>query len=87
MKTEFFLTLPLKNSGMICLNLGLSLHVLAVYTPQNVFLHMLRVFFNASAKKLGDDLFKSRSVPVCAFCLHTIERFVCTCCEFFLTLR
>ena len=27
MKTEFFLTLPLKNSEMICLNLGVSLHV------------------------------------------------------------
>ena len=43
-------------------------------------------FFNAAAKKLGDDLFKSRTVPACACCLHTTERFVCTCCEFFLTL-
>ena len=43
-------------------------------------------FFNAVAKKLEDDLFKSRSVPACACCLRTIERFVCTCCEFFLTL-
>ena len=41
-------------------------------------------FFNAAAKKLGDDLFKSRTVPACACCLHTIERFVCTCCEFFI---
>lgn len=30
MKTEFFLTLPLKNSGMICLNRDLSLHVLVL---------------------------------------------------------
>ena len=36
---------------------------------------MLRVFFNAVAKKLGDALFKSRSVPACAVYLHTTERF------------
>lgn len=30
MKTDFFLTLPLKNSEMICLNRGLSLHVLVL---------------------------------------------------------
>ena len=29
---------------------------------------------------------KSRSVPACAVCVNTNERFVCTCCEFFLTL-
>ena len=28
-------------------------------------------------------MFKSRSVPACACCSHTTERFVCTCCEFF----
>ncbi len=44
-----FLNASLKNSGKLCLKGGLSLHVLAVYTPMNVF--------------------------------------VCTCCEFFLTLR
>ena len=59
---EFFLTLPLKNSGMIYFNLGVSLHVLAVYTPQNVFLHMLRVLFNDYAKKLVIDLFKFTGV-------------------------
>ena len=45
MKTDFFLTLPLKKSEMICLNLGLSLHVLAVYTPQNVLFAHAASFF------------------------------------------
>ena len=45
MKTDFFLTLPLKKSEMICLNLGLSLHVPAVYTPQNVLFAHAAIFF------------------------------------------
>ncbi len=53
MKTEFFLTLPLKNSEMICLNLGLSLHVPAVHTPQKVLFAHAASFFLRSAKKLG----------------------------------
>ena len=34
---QVFLNASLKNSGMLCLNLGLSQHVLAVYTPVSVF--------------------------------------------------
>ena len=36
---------------------------------------MLRVFLNAFAEKLEDALFKSRSVPACAVCINTKERF------------
>ena len=46
-----------------------------LHTNERFCLHMLRVFFNAVAKKLGDVLFKSRSVPACAVCLHTNEHF------------
>ena len=47
-----------------------------LFTYQSTFsLHMLRVFLNASLKNSGDALFKSRSVPACACCLHTNERF------------
>ena len=43
-----------------------SVPACAVYlhTNERFCLHMLRVFFNAVAKKLGDTLFKSRSVPI-----------------------
>ena len=45
MKTDFFLTLPLKKSEMICLNLGVSLHVLYGKNTNASFIkHMLWVF-------------------------------------------
>ena len=46
-----------------------------VNTNERFCLHMLRVFFNAVAKKLGEVMFKRRSVPACAVCVNTNERF------------
>ena len=42
---SFFLTLLLKNSEMFCFNLGLSLRVLFVYTPTNIFVCTCCEFF------------------------------------------
>ena len=44
MKTDFF-NAAAKKLGKLCLNRGLSLHVLAVYTPQNVLFAHAASFF------------------------------------------
>ena len=57
----------------------LSLHVLNyLYTSVRFFLHVLRVFLNASLKNSGIVLFKSRCVPARTKNSYTSEHF-CLC--------